>query len=57
LHTHLLCAKLFAIELHRLSWFFDGLNIHHSTIGAALFKFLTSPAERVAIPFASAKVA
>ena len=56
-NSYLLCAKLSAIELQLLSWFFDGLNIHHSTTDGALFKFLTSPAERVAIPFATAKVA
>ena len=40
-----------------LSWLFDGLNIHHFITDGALFQFLTSPAERVAMPFASAKVA
>ena len=45
---------------HRASFsflVFGGLNIHHSTTDEALFKFSTSPAERVAIPFAFAKVA
>lgn len=45
---------------HRASFsflVFGVLNIHHSTTDEALFKFSTSPAERVAIPFAFAKVA
>ena len=45
---------------HRASFsflVFGGLDIHHSTTDEALFKFSTSPAERVAIPFAFAKVA
>lgn len=36
---------------------FNGLNFHHSTADVALFKFLTSPVERAAIPFPFVKVA